>query len=261
MPIIKTEGGYIYKKTTKSSGFKKAKFLFLLFIASITTITGSFFVFTKFDVTSALSLNRYLIFDSKTYYSVCIESGDSFSAVSETAQTIKLQDGAGYVLNMNNRYYVVASCYNSKEDASNVVNNLNGYSAEILEIKFDKLITSISFSSEQITAIKHSLNIVNTAFDKLYEVCLSLDRGEILDAEARQKLQVFKEICQEDKESLNKLFQNNFESVVTRVKIFQSEIISNISMLLISKNLSSDIKYSIISILDNFLTLQKNIKK
>lgn len=261
MPIIKTDGGYVYKKMSKSTSFQKAKFLFLLFLVCILIFTSCFFIFSKFDITSALSLNRYLIFETKSYYAVCVESSDNFSEVSETAQNVKLQDGAGYVFNINNRYCVIASCYMSKDDAISVAEGINGYSAEVIEIKYDRLITSIKFSSEQIAALKHSLSVVNRAFENLYNVCLSFDRGEILDAEARQKLQLFKEICQEDKESLNKVFQNNFESLVTRVKIFQSEVISNISMLLISKNLSCDIKYSMVSILDSFLALQKNIKK
>ena len=261
MPIIQTESGFIYKKVRKNTSFGKTKFLLIMFLCSVLITAGCFYLFTKFDITSALSLNKYLIFESKSYYAVCMQKAEDYTEVSNVAQNIKISDGAGYVLKFNNNYYVVASCYSAYDDAKNVADKITNYSAEVLEIKFDRLIISLELKTEQIAALKHCCGVVNRAFDSLYEIVLCLDRGEILDAEARQKLQVFKEICLEDKETFNKAFQNNLETAITRVKIFQSEVISNISMLLISQNLSSDIKYSIASILDSFLTLQKNITK
>ncbi|HAJ77900.1 MAG TPA: hypothetical protein DCO89_02390 [Clostridiales bacterium] len=261
MPIIQTEGGFIYKKTRKNAGFGKAKFLLILFLCGVMISVGCFCIFTKFDITSVLSLNKYLIYDAKTYYAVYVQKADDYRSVSSFAQDIKISDGAGYVLNFNNNYYVIASCYSSMEDAKSVAEKISNFDADVLEIKFDRLIISLELTNEQIRVLKHSTALVNTAFENLYNIVLSLDRGEIMDAEARQKLQVFKEICLEDKETFNKAFQNNLETVITRVKIFQSEVISNISMLLISQNLSSDIKYSIASILDSFSLLQKNIRK
>ena len=261
MPIIKTDGGYIYKKISKNTTHKKVKFMFLLFLCSVIIFVGCFFVFSKYDVVGALSLNKYLLFDEVKYYAVSLYSADDFSSIANEVSTVKLQDGAGYVLKYSNKYHLIANIYSTKIDAENVVNNNANIDANILEIKLSRLIISKSFSNQGINALKQGLGLVNRAYDKLYKICISLDRGEILDAEAKQKLQVFKETCQEEKESFNLVFQNNFESIVSRVKIFQSEVISNISMILISQNTSSDIKYAIASIIDSFLSLQKNLTK
>ena len=261
MPIIKTDGGFIYKKTAKNAGFGRAKFLLIIFLCSIVVATGCLYLFPQLNIASFLRLNRYVIFDAKTYYIVYVDRGENYNDISDVAQSIKLKGGAGYVLNFDNNYYVVAGCYSILEDANAVKENLISYNTDVLCLNFDRLIISADFSSEQITTLKHCISLVNSAFENLYDVVLSLDRGEILDAEARQKLQVFKELCLEDKETLNRVFQNNFENIVTRVKIFQSEVISNYSMLLLSKNLSSDIKYSMASILNSFLILQNSIKK
>lgn len=261
MPIIKTDGGYIYKKISKNTSHKKVKFMFLLFLCSVMIFAGCFFVFSKYDVVGALSLNKYLLFDEVKYYAVSLYNSDEFSNIAEEVNNVKLQDGAGYVLKYSNKYYLIANIYSTKTDAENVVNNNTNIDANILEIKLNKLIISKSFTNQEITCLKNALGLVNRAYEKLYEICVSLDRGEILDAEAKQKLQVFKETCQEEKESFNLVFQNNLENIISRVKIFQSEVISNISMILISQNTSSDIKYATASIIDSFLLLQKNITK
>ena len=120
---------------------------------------------------------------------------------------------------------------------------------------------SAKYNSKQIGVLKYSLELVDRFFEIANQILISFDRGEILDAEARQKLQVFKETCQEDKETLIKAFKDSSDLVVTYVKIFQSEVISNLSSAIISKNLSSDLKYLIASTLNSFETLQKNIKK
>lgn len=257
MPIIKTDGGYIYKKISKNTKTKKVKFLFLLFLCSVLIFAGCFFIFSKFDIIGAINLNKYLLFDETKFFAVSLNSGDEFSSIAEEVNDVKLHDGAGYVIKYSNIYHLIANIYSTKNDAESVLKNNSNFEASILEIKLNKMIIAKSFSSEEITALKHSLALVNRAYERLYQICVSLDRGEILDAEAKQKLQVFKETCQEEKESFNHIFQNNFESIVSRVKIFQSEVISNLSMILISQNTSSDIKYAIASIIDNFITLQK----
>ncbi len=261
MPIIKTNGGYIYKKVSKNTGAKKVRFIFLLFLCSVMIFVGCFFAFSKFDIVGALNLNKYLLFDETKYYAVSLFCGEDFSSIAEEVNGVKLNDGAGYVLKYQNRYHLIANIYSTKIDAENVANNNQNYESTILEIKLNKMIISKSFSGEEITALKHALGLVNRSYEKLYQICVSLDRGEILDAEAKQKLQVFKETCQEEKESFNQVFQNNFESIVSRVKIFQGEVISNISMILIGQNTSSEIKYAIASVVDNFISLQKTLTK
>ena len=260
MPIIQTDGGFIYK-TIKKRTNSKAKFFLLLFLCSVATVVGVFYLFTKVDFAGVFNLNKFQIFEQKTYYAVCVNSGDDFSYTSQFVNDVKLQDGAGYVLSYQNQYYLVLNIYDRQEDANTVAQNINNFDAEILPIKLNGLVLSKSFDAKQLNALKNSLNGVNKAFDCLYNLSISLDRGEIFDAEAKQKLQVFKETCQQDKEMLCQVFQNNFESIVTRAKIFASELVTNIIMLQSSQNLSSDIKYTLASTISSFLQLEQNVTK
>ncbi len=261
MPIIQVENGYIYKKNTKNTKMKKAVFILLLFVIAVLILASSMFAFSKFDFTSAFNMNKYLIYNSKSYYAISLKQGVSFAEVSDETNLIKIQDGAGFVYKQNGTYHLIASTYGSKSDAEKVINNISNYDAQIVEIKFDKLILSAKYTSEQIEMLRYSLGMVDRFFNVVESIIISFDRGEILDAEVRQKLQVFKESCQEDKENLAKVFKDNSDVVVTYVKIFQSEVISNLSSAIVSQNLSGDLKYITISTLSSFEMLQKNIKK
>lgn len=261
MPIIQTETGYIYKKNVKSRRIPPSIKAFFIFVIIICLIVGILYSTTFFNITSIFGLSKYKIFDKKIYYAVSIGSGDSFSEVSKLSVEIKQKNGSGYVYNINNKYYVVANLYSSKKDALKVCENLQDYNADILNLELNMMIVSQEYTSEQIKNIKNGLNLVNNTFDKLYGISLSLDRGEILQAEAKQKLQVFKETCQRDREMFNNAFKDNCDNLITNVKIFQSEVISNIGALMLSDKINSDIKYTNALIIDMFAKILKNIEK
>ena len=265
MPIIKTENGYIYKKTAKRTGFSKPLFLLLLFFLSICVVAGSFFVFSKVDITSALKLNKYMVFEEKTYFAISLNSADSFSKLSSKADEIKIRDGAGFVMKSGEKYYLIANVYASFEDAQKIATQLksqqNDFDIEILEIQFDRIIISSSHEMKQILMIKDALNMVNETFDNLNLIVSELDRGEIANIEALNKLKFFEKTCRENKETFANAFQNISENLIVNVKIFQSEVVSALSIISASQNLSSDIKHTILSVFQNFLALQNKILK
>src|SRR5574344_1299282 len=263
MPIIKIGDGYIYKNNKKGTkkNIPRALSVLLVFMMMIFSVALSFFTYTKFDVASALKLNRYMVFKEVSYYVVSLYSGDTYESVSQNLSSLKSQDGAGYVLKSNSIYYLIASVYNLRESAEKVVNSLQNFDAEVVNIKFESLVLSSDFSTDQISAIKYALGLVNRSFDKLYDLTISFDRGEMLEAEVKQKLQIYKESCQSDKESYAKVFENCCENIVTNIKIYQNEVIANLSALILSQNFSSDIKYINISDLVSFSNLQNAVKK
>ena len=48
---------------------------------------------------------------------------------------------------------------------------------------------------------------------------------------------------------------------ITNVKIFNSEVISSLNAVILSDNLSVDLKYTIASLINSFLTLENSITK
>ena len=261
MPIIQTENGYIYKKSTKSPRKKRALFFLILLLANILVVGGIFFAFTKFDFTQVLGMNRYVVFEGSTYYAVSLKSGESAKELSTEAESVKARDGAGFVYFDGEKYNLIANAYKTFDEANTVAQKQTEYEAAVITIKFVRLVMTATLESEQISALKQALHIIDEFFDKLQNIILSFDRAELLDAEVRQKLQILKEYCQSERESFSKALASCSEKIVTYVKIFQTEIVSNISSLVLSKNLSSDMKYVLFGTLASFENLQKNVKK
>ena len=262
MPILQTEYGYIYKKNNKKTVMRTPLKAFLFFVLLVVIMFGCFYAFSVVNITTLFGLNQYQIFEQKQYYAVVVAQGDTYFDVANIDKQIKQQGGAGYVLNLDGSCYVIANIYASSDDAQKVCDNLTeSFATSILNIKLSNLVLSAEYTTEQITALKNSLDLVNQSQQKLYEVRISLDKGEILDAEAKQKLQIFNETCQYQKQNLSKVFLDNCDNIVTNVKIFQSELISCLNSIMLSDSLSIDIKYTMASIINSFLTMQKNITK
>lgn len=260
MPIIHNGTYYIYHQNAKNRQ-KYRKFLpIFAFFGIIFVIIAVFYAFTKFDFVSVFNMNKYLIFDAKTYYAVSICSGNR-EEVSSYQQAAKANGAAGYIYQTNQKFCLLANIYKSFNDAHSVVQKLTEYQAEIVELKLDKLILSAEYSAEQLSALKYVLNEVNRAVDAISEIVISFDRGEILEGEAKQKMQVFANSCQQDKEMLTSAFQYCCDGIVTYAKIFCNQTATNVMSANISTNFSSDAKRLMIDIVTNFVDLQKNVKK
>ncbi len=261
MPIIQVGNGYIYKKNVKKTKKNKIFVTFVFVMVLSVAIVGGYLLTTNLNIFSFFKLNKYMIYNSKTYYFLSLERADSYSSVNMNISEVQNQGGAGFVYSKDNNLYVIASAYNSKADIEKVVSNNIDFDCEIVEVKFDRLIVSAEFTNEQIKTLKYSLEIVDRFFETMNDIVVSFDKKEILAVEAKNKMQLFKEKCQIDKENLSKQFKNNSSAVVTYVNIYLSEVISNLSALVLSQNLSCDIKYTIVNSLVSFEKLQKDIRK
>lgn len=260
MPIIQTENGYIYKKNKKKTGLGKGVKTFVAFFLIVAVVTICLYVFSIFDVTSVFGLNKYKIYNKTSYYGVYVAMGSSHAEVDDYIDDIKSIGGSGYIYVQNKNYYCLASIYLSKSDAEKVCENLSeNFFANIIQIELKDLVVEKSYTKEELNCLKKSLMLVNQSSEELYNLSISFDKKELLEAEAKQKLQVFRETCQMQKESLSKTFSEDCDNLVTNVKIFQSEVIYSLSALLLSDNFSVDIKWTMASVINNFANMQISI--
>ena len=221
-----------------------------------------FCLFSNINLSNIFGKNKYKIFDQTTYFAVVVASGDTYFDVAGADSQIKQQGGAGYVLNKGGKCHVVANIYASEQDAQKVCENLaESFDASILKLDLSALVLKAEYTAEQITELKNCLQLANLCQQNMYAICLSLDKGEILPAEAKQKLQNFKETCQFKCQQFFEQFAGNVDNVVTNIKIFAREVLSSQNALLLSENLSVDIKYTMCSILSSFANLQTSIAK
>ena len=260
MPIIQNGSYYVYQQNVKNRQKNHKIMPFFVFLMIIFVVFCVFYAFKQFDFVKVFNMNKYLIFEQKTYYAVSILSGDREEIVAN--QTMAKSGGsAGYIYQSNQKYYLLANIYNSFDDANSVVQKLTEYQAEIVKIDLDRLILSAEYTPEQLSTLKYVLNGVNRSVDTITNIVTSFDRGEILEGEAKQKLQVFANSCQQDKETLAYAFPLCCDNIVAYAKIFCSQTASNANATNLSTNFSSDAKRLMIEIVFNFVDLQKNVKK
>ena len=260
MPIIQNGNYYLYRQSVKKRQ-KIHKFTAIfVFFCIIFTVFGIFFAFTKINFVNAFNMNKYLIFEQKTYFALSIYSGEKDEVLPKQS-FVKANGGAGYVYKSGEKYYMLASIYQTESDAKTVAEKLTEYQTEILSIKLENLILTADYKPEQLTTLKYVLNQVNRAVVEISSIITSFDRGEILEGEAKQKLQIFGTSCQQDRESLSNAFPSCCDNIVANAKIFCSQTISYLESTNLSNNFSSDAKNLIVEIVLNFKEFQKNIKK
>ena len=260
MPIIQNGSYYVYQKDYKNR-HKNRKFLpILLFFCVICAVFGTFYIFSRFNLVGALNINKCLIFEKKSYFALSIFSGEREEVDSHQSFS-KVNGAACYVYESDGKYYLIANIYSKKNDAEMVAEKLSDYQTEVLEIKLDNMILSEDYTSKQLSTLKYVLGQVNRAYDYIFDVITSFDRGEILEGEAKQKLQIFANSCQGDREMLTNTFPSCCDNIIVYAKIFCNQTVSNISATCLSTNFSSDSKLLLAQIIFNFLGLQKTVKK
>ena len=260
MPIIQNGNYYIYKQNVKNRQKTRKFSAILIFFLIILLVFCVFLTFTKINFTNMFNMNKYLIFEEKTYFGLSICSGEREEVLSNQTY-IRANGGAGYVYNSGEKYFLIASIYQTENDANSVAEKLTDYQTEIVKFKLENLILSAEYTSEQLTTLKYVLNQVNRAVIEISKITTSFDRGEILEGEAKQKLQIFGTSCQQDKESLSNAFPSCCDNIIAHAKIFCNQTVSYVTSTNLSTNFSSDAKNLMIEIVVNFLDFQKNIKK
>lgn len=111
-------------------------------------------------------------------YAISLCKEVSQASANERASQIKYQNGAGYVYkNDDNIYYVLASAYESENDANKVLEKITNDTGEahILKIKVSDISINMSMSGKEKVAMNNALAIFKTTFKALYDLSISLD--------------------------------------------------------------------------------------
>lgn len=121
--------GYVsYNFSRKSK--KMPKIIKLLAVVGIIVSTASILAFCF------LGSSSKKIYCTQSYYYVCASNSQNSANLSEAASTLKALGGAGSIIELRERFYLVAGVYLSFDDASEVLLNVQKTytSAEIVSI-------------------------------------------------------------------------------------------------------------------------------
>ncbi len=115
--------------------------------------------------------------DDQTVYAISMTSGTTEAELSSSKQELQTQNGAGYIYEKDDKFYLIASIYENFNDAELVKNNLqtSGVKTEILTIVLEKSMVEGNFSADEKTILTNCLKSKIETFKNLYDVAISLD--------------------------------------------------------------------------------------
>lgn len=177
----------INKKKQKKHGNR-----FFFFILTILCVVVCVFVsqfLSSVITTGAIGISNNTTSTSYSEYKLYALSLASYSTESQAndcANTITRQGAGGYVWQKDNKYYVIASIYEKKNDAESVLKNLTeNANAEIVEIKIDKVsLSQISSANLKKEYLSMMSNLKET-YCKLYDISVSLDTSVYSETKSR----------------------------------------------------------------------------
>lgn len=110
-------------------------------------------------------------------YAIAFYKTTDESSTSGLAKKIQTKNGAGYVYKKDNVYYVLASAYESENDAKKVLekNETDMLSGEIIKISVNEISLNMTLSGKEKIAISNSLGCFKDVYLNLYDLSVSLD--------------------------------------------------------------------------------------
>ena len=110
-------------------------------------------------------------------YAVAVQKTTTKNNAQSLAKEIQYKNGAGYIYEKDNIYYILASAYESENDAVKVLENLTNQNinGEIIQISVSDVEINLSLSGKEKIAFNNALNIFKSTFKSLYDISISLD--------------------------------------------------------------------------------------
>jgi len=199
-PIITKQ---ILVKQEKTKPKKNKSFLGFVFIFAVLLIA----IFVAYAFSNLLAFSTVSLYESnvvvvKSYeiYLLNLKEFENKYDAEKYAKTIQLQGGAG-IIYFDSKYKVIASCYTSYEDASNVLLKVSAEYAEssISTLSLNRLKLKNTSNEANMIIIDNGLNLFKNVGEKLIDLSIELDseiktsseiKNELLDLYTNSKIVV-----------------------------------------------------------------------
>lgn len=164
---------------------KKFSFVLFVFLSICLCISCgqliSTAILTTFGQSTTISTQNQIV------YALSTRKSPLKSDIENQVSLLQSQNGAGFVFEQNEYFFLIASIYENVNDAELVKNNLktNGVSSEILTISLKKQTIEGNFSADEKMLLNEALNANFETFKSLYDTAISLDTGVFDKAKAK----------------------------------------------------------------------------
>lgn len=118
-----------------------------------------------------------VIFEKQEVYAISMAEAETAEKLQSQKLSLQSQNGAGFVLEKDEKFYLLASVYDNVNDAELVKNNLknSGNEAQILRLQTNSIKIEGNFSSDEKSILSNALKANYATFKSLYDVAISLD--------------------------------------------------------------------------------------
>lgn len=150
---------------------------FIFVVAICSCISCGYLISTAIVTSSLFQYTSVVSIDSQNLYAISMASSTSENDLTAQKENLQSQNGAGYIYEKNEKFYLLASIYENYNDAELVKNNLktNGIEAEILTITLDTIQIDGNFTADEKNMLSNSIKSSVETFKNLYDVAISLD--------------------------------------------------------------------------------------
>ncbi len=150
---------------------------FIFVVAICSCISCGYLISTAIVTSSLFQYTSVVSSDSQNLYAISMASSTSENDLTAQKENLQSQNGAGYIYEKDEKFYLLASIYENYNDAELVKNNLktNGIEAEILTITLDTIQIEGNFTADEKTMLSNGIKSSVETFKNLYDVAISLD--------------------------------------------------------------------------------------
>lgn len=177
-------------------------------------------------------------------YAVSLYKTQTKAQAREMSEVTMRKNGAGYIYQDDEAFYVFASCYENKADAEKVVSNLkeNEVSSSIKDLQFNEILLKSKMTEQEKTVLIKALSSFKNLYKKLYDLSVSIDTKLLTEIQAKVLLNDI--ISEQSKVQTN--FETIFNSKLTSTLLEIKLSLSNISNILnnLAEFSSLDIPYT-----------------
>lgn len=218
------------KCTKKKSGIFLI-FGFLLCIAI--TVTAADFCSNLIAINAFSHAKNTPNQDPYTVFAISTASAESKSNALEKAALVQKSGGAGFVIEKNGKFFVLASGYLEQNDALLVKENLekDKISAEIIKLDVSPITITGTYNQNEINALIGAVGIYKTVFMNLYDISVALDTGISSTTQSIMFVADVAHLASKTKLNFDALFGANTSSEILYIKFSLESLIDKLDTL------------------------------
>ena len=163
------------------------------------------------------NVKPFLVFSAE-YYFVCYREQDDTLSASSISSAVESLGGAGYIVEVNGKYYITVACYYTQPDAQSVCDNLElrGLTCSMLAAKRDSYSLTTSRARNNYKKYLNNLLILQNLSKTLYGAANSLDSGNAGQEQAEAILEFAKStLCGLALENTDNCFRSEINYLIT----------------------------------------------